>query len=77
MPDSSGDDGFVRCDKEKVGILAVSWQRNVLLFAGAARIIGGTNREEGTAMTCKNVTKKRKAAPTVSIFNFNSVSFDR
>ena len=25
-------------------------------------------------MTCKNVTKKRKAAPTVSIFNFNSVS---
>lgn len=25
-------------------------------------------------MTCKNVTKKRKAAPTVSIFDFNSVS---
>ena len=47
MPDSSGDGGLVRCDKEKAGILAVSWQRNVLLFAGAARIIGETNREEG------------------------------
>ena len=32
--------GFVEFAKEMPGFLAVSWRRNVLLFLGAARIIG-------------------------------------
>ena len=67
------------CDFNKLSseILSLSWRRNVLQFAAAARIIGKKNREEGHAMicTCKTVTKKRTSAPSVSVFN--SVSFDR
>lgn len=36
-------EGFVESAKEMPGFLGVSWRRNVLLFPGAARIIGEKN----------------------------------
>lgn len=60
--------GVVEFAKEMPGFLAVSWRRNVLLFPGAARIIGEKMRG-GTAMICQYTMKTQMTAPIVSIFD--------
>ena len=50
-----------------------NWSRNALLFGGAPRIIGRTNRKEERAMTCKTVVKKRTDAPSVFVSDIVSI----
>lgn len=50
-----------------------NWSRHVLLFGGAPRIIGRTNREEERAMTCETVVKKRTDALSVFVSDIVSI----